>query len=177
MAGTVAIGIQDFETLIQNNCFYIDKTMFIKEWWESMDSVTLITRPHRFGKTLNMSMLERFFSIKYAGMGAVFEGLSIWNDEKYRELQGTYPVIRLSFAKIEDNILKSEKEQIIESIKKVYVEYAFLLQSDKLVEYDKMYYKRILSGEADRVDITDALSRLSYFLYCYYGKKVIILLA
>jgi hypothetical protein len=109
-------------------------------------------------------------------MGEVFEGLSIWNDEKYRELQGTYPVIRLSFAKIEDSILKSEKEQIIESIKRVYLGYSFLLQSDKIVEYDKMYYERILSGEADDVDITDALSRLSHLLYCYCGKKVIILL-
>lgn len=69
MARTVAIGVQDFEQLIQNNYFYVDKTKFIKEWWESGDSVTLITRPRRFGKTLTMNMLEHFFSIKYAGQG------------------------------------------------------------------------------------------------------------
>ena len=96
MARTVGIGIQDFETIIKNNCFYVDKTSFIKEWWESCDSVTLITRPRRFGKTLTISMLEKFFSIKYAGRGNLFEGLSIWNEQKYRELQGTYPVISLS---------------------------------------------------------------------------------
>lgn len=61
MARTVGIGIQDFGDLIRKNCFYIDKSFFIKEWWESEDSVTLITRPRRFGKTLNVSMVEQFF--------------------------------------------------------------------------------------------------------------------
>ncbi|MBQ2885488.1 MAG: AAA family ATPase, partial [Alphaproteobacteria bacterium] len=98
MARTVAIGIQDFEKIRLENYFYIDKTPFIKEWWESGDSVTLITRPRRFGKTLNMSMVEQFFSVDYANRGELFEGLSIWEEEKYRELQGTYPVISLSFA-------------------------------------------------------------------------------
>ena len=102
MARTVAIGIQDFGDLIRKNCFYIDKTAFIKEWWESEDSVTLITRPRRFGKTLNMSMVEQFFSVDYAGKGDVFEGLSIWKEERYRELQGTYPVISLSFARVKE---------------------------------------------------------------------------
>ena len=78
MARTVAIGIQDFGDLIQKNCFYIDKTSFIREWWESKDSVTLIARPRRFGKTLNMSMLEYFFSVNYSDGGGLFEGLSIW---------------------------------------------------------------------------------------------------
>ena len=90
MARRVAIGIQDFGVLRQNNYFYIDKTSFIKEWWESGDSVTLITRPRRFGKTLNLSMVEQFFSIDYADQGEQFEGLSIWNGEKYRKLQGIY---------------------------------------------------------------------------------------
>ena len=87
MARTVAIGIQDFEQIIKNDYFYVDKTNFIKEWWESGDSVTLIARPRRFGKTLNMSMLEEFFSLKYTDRGDLFEGLSIWKEEKYRGLQ------------------------------------------------------------------------------------------
>ena len=86
MKKTVAIGIQDFEELITSNCFYIDKTDFIREWWDSRDKVTLITRPRRFGKTLNMSMLERFFSMAYARRGSVFQGLSIWEGEGYRQL-------------------------------------------------------------------------------------------
>lgn len=78
MERTVAIGIQDFSKIIENQYFYIDKTSFIQEWWESGDDVTLITRPRRFGKTLNMSMVEQFFSLKYAGRSDLFENLSIW---------------------------------------------------------------------------------------------------
>ena len=107
MARTVAIGLQDFEKVITSGCLYIDKTSFIKEWWESIDDVTLIARPRRFGKTLNMSMLEQFFSVKYAGRGDMFEGLSIWEEEKYREMQGTYPVIGLSFANVKAGDYKS----------------------------------------------------------------------
>ena len=87
MARTVAIGIQQFDELIKKNCFYVDKTDFIREWWESNDSVTLITRLRRFGKTLNMSMTEQFFSINYADRSDLFEGRSIWKNEKYRDRQ------------------------------------------------------------------------------------------
>ena len=109
MARKVAIGIQDFGDLIRNNCFYVDKTQFIKEWWDSGDSVTLITRPRRFGKTLNMSMLDYFFSVAHKERGDLFEGLSIWEDEKYRDLQGTYPVISLSFANVKENTFEKTK--------------------------------------------------------------------
>ena len=112
MERTVAIGIQDFSTLIEKNYFYIDKTPFIKEWWDSGDSVTLITRPRRFGKTLNMSMVEQFFSVKYADRGDLFEGLSIWKHEEYRKLQGTYPVISLSFANIKEASYELTRKKI-----------------------------------------------------------------
>ena len=102
MTRTVGIGWQDIEMIRSRNYFYIDKTAFLSEWWESGDSVTLLTRPRRFGKTLNMSMTEQFFSVKYAGRGELFEGLSIWETEKYRKLQGTYPVISLSFANVKE---------------------------------------------------------------------------
>lgn len=95
MARTVGIGHQDFEKVRVSNNFYVDKTHFISEWWSSGDEVTLITRPRRFGKTLNMSMLEKFFSVSYKDRGDLFEGLSIWQDEKYRSLQGKYPVLFL----------------------------------------------------------------------------------
>ncbi len=100
MARTISIGNQDFESIRKNNYFYIDKTYFIKEWWESGDTVTLITRPRRFGKTLTISMLEQFFSNRYADRKDLFEGLSVWKNLEYQELQGTYPVISLSFANI-----------------------------------------------------------------------------
>ena len=134
MARNVAIGIQDFGDLIQKKCFYIDKTMLIKEWWESNDSVTLINRPRRFGKTLNMSMLEQFFSIQYAGRGDMFEGLSIWNEEAYHTLQGTYPVISLSFASVKEVTLENTKARIYEIIRGVYKAYSFLLEGDALSE-------------------------------------------
>ena len=112
MARAAGIGFQDFEQIIVEDNFYVDKTMFIREWWESKDRVTLITRPRRFGKTLNMSMLEKFFSVKYADRGGLFEGLSIWEDGKYRQMQGTYPVIFLSFAGIKEIGRASCRERV-----------------------------------------------------------------
>ena len=102
MERKIAIGVQNFSEIREGNYFYIDKTSFVKDWWESGDSVTLIARPRRFGKTLNMSMLENFFSIQYANRDDLFDGLSIWQEEEYRKLQGTYPVISLSFANIKE---------------------------------------------------------------------------
>ena len=175
MARTVAIGIQDFEQIIKNDCFYVDKTDFIREWWDSRDSVTLIARPRRFGKTLNMSMLDYFFSNKYADKGHLFEGLSIWEDEKYRALQGTYPVISLSFANVKEQNYQTTRKKICQLITKLYAENAFLLDSGILYETDKSYFKRV-TEDMDDSDATLALYQLSDFLYRYYGKKVIILL-
>ena len=121
MGREVAIGIQNFSELIENNCFYVDKTHFIKEWWESRDSVTLITRPRRFGKTLNMSMVEQFFSVEYAGRGDLFEGLKIWQEEEYRMLQGTYPVISLSFSRVKEKNYATTKDKIYEILRNLYI--------------------------------------------------------
>ncbi len=117
MTRAIGIGGQDFETIRIENTFYIDKTNFIEQWWESKDSVTLITRPRRFGKTLNMSMMEQFFSIHYAGRSDLFEGLSIWEHEKYRNLQGTYPVISLSFANVKESTFAGARKKSEESLR------------------------------------------------------------
>ena len=175
MGRTVGIGIQDFEDVINNNCFYVDKTNFIKEWWESGDSVTLITRPRRFGKTINMSMVEQFFSLNYAGRGDLFEGLSIWKEEKYRQLQGTYPVISLSFAGVKETDYESTKRRIIEILKTQFENFSFLSESDKLSENEQEYVKR-MTKEMDAFDAGTSLHKLSEYLCRYYGKKVIILL-
>ncbi len=138
MARTVAIGNQDFEGIIANHCFYIDKTNFIKEWWESMDAVTLITRPRRFGKTLNMDMVNKFFSVEYAGREDLFAELSIWKDEKYRELQGTYPVLSLSFANINGNTYQSVQNKIRILICQLFRKYTpFFQADDSMDETDK----------------------------------------
>lgn len=140
MNRTVSIGCQDFGQLITNDYFYIDKTHFIKEWWENGDSVTLITRPRRFGKTLTMNMLERFFSIRYAGQGNLFAGFSIWKEEKYRLLQGTYPVISLSFSDIKETSFADTKRQFCSLLSRLYRSYAFLLESDCLMDLEKEEY-------------------------------------
>lgn len=176
MARTVAIGIQDFETIIKENCFYVDKTSFIKEWWENKDSVTLIARPRRFGKTLNMSMTEQFFSLDYANRGDLFEGLFIWKEEKYRDMQGSYPVISLSFANIKEKDFAGTRKKICQLLVNLYVKYSYLKESNILQDADKAFFERILSLDMDDSDATSALYQLSNFLYRYYGKKVIILL-
>ena len=175
MARTIGIGLQNFEKIIRNNCFYVDKTDFIREWWESMDDVTLITRPRRFGKTLNMSMVEQFFSVDYADRGELFEGLSIWNYEKYRNLQGTYPVISLSFANIKEQDYKTTRKKICQLLTKLYAQHAFLLDSGLLYETDAAYFRRV-SEDMDDSDASLALYQLSDYLYRFYGKKVIILI-
>ena len=175
MGRTIGIGIQSFDKLIINDYFYIDKTSFIKEWWESGDDVTLITRPRRFGKTLNMSMLEQFFSIKYADCGKLFQGLNIWKEEKYRELQGTYPVISLSFANVKEKEYKTARKKICQLLTKLYADHSYLLESGLLYETDIAFFKRI-SEDMDDSDASLALYQLSDYLCRYYGKKVIILL-
>ena len=176
MAANIAIGIQDFATIMENNYFYIDKTSFLKEWWDSGDSVTLITRPRRFGKTLTMSMAEQFFSRKYANRSNLFEKLNIWEEEKYRNLQGTYPVISLSFARIKENSYEKTKQKMCEILRNVYIQFAYIRESDKLTDADRAYYDRMLAEEIKETDATSSLYQLSDFLYRYYGKKVIILL-
>ena len=175
MANNIGFGIQDFIELRENKKFYIDKTSFIKEWWERGDSVTLITRPRRFGKTLNMSMVEEFFSVDYAGRGDLFEGLSIWEEEKYRELQGTYPVISLSFARIKETDYETTQKRIIEVLMSQFEKYAFLTESEKLSLNEKQYVSR-MAREMDAFEAGSSLHRLSDYLSRYYGKKVIILL-
>ncbi len=176
MARTIAIGIQDFADLIQKKYFYIDKTDFIREWWENGDSVTLIARPRRFGKTLNMSMLEQFFSIKYANRGDLFEGLKIWENEKYRALQGTYPVISLSFARVKESNYPDARARICEIIRNVFIKYSFIKESDVMTDADRAFFDRILEVEVSNVDATAAIHQLSDYLCRYYGRKVIILL-
>ena len=175
MVRTVATGKQSFEKIISSNCFYVDKTNFIKEWWESEDDVTLITRPRRFGKTLNMEMLECFFSNRYADRGELFEDLSIWREEKYRALQGTYPVISLSFANAKGSNYKDVKGILEQEIRNLYSDFNFLWESEDVPEVDKKFADAILENP-ENAELVMSLHQLSRVLYQYYGKKVIILL-
>ena len=171
----ISIGNQGFDDIRENKCFYIDKTAFIKEWWDSKDVVTLITRPRRFGKTLNMSMLNSFFSNRYADRGDLFEGLSIWEDEKYRRLQGTYPVIFLSFAGIKSDNIRDAKMQIKGLIANLYSQNRYLADGGLLNANEKIMFDSMTMFMEDAL-CCFAINMLCGFLERYYGKKTIVLL-
>ena len=162
MTRTTGIGYQDFEEIIVENNFYVD-------------SVTLITRPRRFGKTLNMSMLEKFFSLKYEERGDLFERLSIWEDEKYRRLQGSYPVVFLSFAGIKENTFVEARKSVCRTIEEQYNKNDYLLEGNLLNDKEKEFYQDVSVKMSDSTAAV-ALRSFSDFLGRYYGKKVIILL-
>ena len=175
MTKTVSIGKQDFASLREQNSFYIDKTDLIRAWWESQDDITLITRPRRFGKTLNMDMLKCFFSNQYADRGDLFEGLSIWTEEKWRGLQGTYPVLFLSFAAVKADQLSEVKKQINMQIARLYEEHRYLLDGNLLSENEKVMYRNV-SMYMEDAESSFSINLLCQYLYRYYGKKVIVLL-
>ena len=175
MAKVISIGNQSFESMRERDNFYVDKTSVIKEWWENEDIVTLITRPRRFGKTLNMNMLECFFSNKYKDRGDLFEGLDIWKEEKYCKLQGTYPVIFLSFADVKQNNYEETIQKIKKIIFDIYQKYDFLKDWEGLTDKEKTAFRNIDCVMSDIV-AQGAIKDLSDYLSRYYGKKVIILL-
>lgn len=175
MSTVVSIGNQDFESIRNSGSFYIDKTAFIKEWWENNDSVTLITRPRRFGKTLNLSMLHCFFSVKYKERADLFENLSIWKEKKYRDLQGTYPVIFLSFASVKGITYESARESILLLLEELYQQYSFLIDEGSLNQRETEYFQKVGAGMSD-AEAAIAIPKLAYHLFQYYKKKVIILL-
>ena len=184
MAKVISIGNQSFESMRERDNFYVDKTSFIKEWWENEDIVTLITRPRRFGKTLNMNMLECFFSNKYKDRGDLFEGLDIWKEEKYRKLQGTYPVIFLSFADVKKDNFKDTKNDIISIINEAYKQHSYLIGSNILTDAEKGIFDKFenyskntdVNKEISTEIVCRAIKDLASMLYRTFGKKVIILL-
>lgn len=175
MTGITGIGYQNFEEIVKGDIFYIDKTLFIKEWWENADKVTLITRPRRFGKTLNISMTEQFFSLDYQGRSDIFENFKIWKEEKYRELQGTFPVIAFSFADVKETTFVEARKVICHNIKKLYNKYDFLLDSDCMNADEKTLYRSV-SAEMEGYLAADSIRALAEYLGRFYHKKPIILL-
>lgn len=175
MECNVSIGNQNFADIREDKHFYVDKTAFIKEWWGSGDDVTLITRPRRFGKTLNMSMLDCFFSNRYADRGDLFEGLDIWENESYRQLQGTYPVIFLSFADVKADNLKDAKQQVKMKIEELYRNNRNLLASELFDDDEKLEFRQTNMRMDDAV-CAMSVKQLCNYMSRYYRKKVIVLL-
>ena len=175
MGYKISIGNQGFDNIREKKYFYIDKTAFIKEWWDSGDNVTLITRPRRFGKTLNMSMLNCFFSNRYAGRSDLFEGLSVWEDEKYRQLQGTYPVIFISFADVKQADCGEAIWKIKKIISNIYQQYAWLGSWEGLTFTEREQFAGV-NPDMENMLAQSAVQDLCNYLNRYYEKKVIILL-
>ncbi len=181
------IGYQSYAEMMEKNIFYIDKTLFLRDWWEYADKVTLITRPRRFGKTLNMSTVECFFSIKYANRGDLFEGKSIWEEKSpdsgyaYRKLQGKYPVIFMSFADVKPTnnagmtALEEMKAIVKQIIANEYKKYREIMVSDLFSDDDRAHFASV---NRDMDDLTASMSImvLCSYLEKYYGQKAIILL-
>ena len=184
MNQVISIGKQDFSSLRENNCFYIDKSDLIREWWDSQDEITLITRPRRFGKTLNMSMLNYFFSNLYTDKKALFEDLSIWKEEKYRNLQGIYPVIFISFASVKGNTYQDTRDGVIMAINEAYSEHRYLLEWKGLTEGERKCFEELdnyaknpgIKEPVANDTICNAVKNLSNCLYRYYRKKILIFL-
>ncbi|MCI7611667.1 MAG: ATP-binding protein [Selenomonadaceae bacterium] len=176
MTRAIAIGEQDFVKMRENNYFYIDKTRFIADWWKGADNTTAIMRPRRFGKTLNMRMMEAFFSLEYQGRGEeIFGGLEVWQDEEMRRLQGTYPVIFISFAVVKTDNYGETMQWIKRIFSEAVANFEFLLSSEKVSEYNRQALRRIHEG-MDNVTASGVLNLLCACLRQHYGKKAIILL-
>ena len=173
MLKTVGLGLQDYEKVIEENNFYIDKTRFISEWWKSNDEVTLITRPRRFGKTLMLSTVEKFFSIRQGNNVDLFKGLNVSDDTEMMEECGKWPVLFVSFAAIKSDNFKSALVQFNQLFTDIASALSFL--KDSLDEKEREFYDAISDYMAPEITMK-CLNRYAAWLSNYYGNKVIILI-
>ena len=175
MKREIATGIQDFGEMRINGDFYIDKTEFIRKWWKGRDSVTLITRPRRFGKTLNMSMLNCFFSNKYENRSDLFESLKVWEDADLRAQQGKWPVIFLSFAGIKGRTYEDTMVQMKKALTELYLGFPELYQYTGFERIERQSLDKICEEMSD-TDAAFSVKLLASLLMKIYGKKVLIFL-
>ena len=175
MKREIATGVQDFESLRVQDRFYVDKSDLIREWWNGGDAVTLITRPRRFGKTLNMSMLNCFFSNRYANRGELFEGLRVWAYPALREQQGKWPVVFLSFAGIKGTTYAETLVQMKTKLTELFAAYPELYAYEGFLETEKAALRNICQDMSDTVAAL-SLHLLSALLGKVYGKKVLLFL-
>lgn len=169
------VGVENFEQIIKDNFYYVDKTGLISELLLSGRMVNLFTRPRRFGKTLNMSMLEHFFSLE--GDHSIFDGLEITKDTKLcEEYMGKYPVIFVSLKGINAAAYKDAFEFAVQIIKRVAGNFQFLLESESLSDYDKLEYRELLDSGMSEAVFCGGLKTLSALLEKHCGEKVILLI-
>ena len=170
----IGIGQSDFKALIDKNCYYIDKTLLLKDIINSGSQVLLFPRPRRFGKTLNLSMMKYFFEKTETNHSYLFEDLKIWEVEEYRQKQGQYPVIYLTFKDIKHDSWDKCFYDMSGEIAEIYRQHKYLLET--LDKEQKKYFEKILSLEAQSVDLQKSIKNLSNYLEKYHNQKVIILI-
>lgn len=178
LTGGPGVGIQDFEHIREWGALYVDKTDFIREWWENNEEITLIARPRRFGKTLMLSTINYFFSTEYVDKKAMFEKLAIWKEEKYRRLQGTMPVIFITLSPLKHSDFEGNLKILSNSLQLLYLEKGYLIEGDVLKPEQKAVYEKYLDGlsRGDQQCCEMALKTLSYLMSLYHGQKVLILM-
>lgn len=170
------IGVSSYRDAC-TNYYYVDKTLMIKEFLDERPKVSLFTRPRRFGKTLNMDMLRVFFERANTDTSRYFTDKAIWKcGEEYRSHQGKYPVIFLTFKDVKFDTWEATLEKIKALLQEEYGRHQELVKSDKLSEYEKEYFAKILDGTANEVALTSALERLSKMLATHHGKAPIIII-
>lgn len=173
---TLPIGISDY-VRAQADYYYVDKTLLIKEFLDRKPLVSLFTRPRRFGKTLNMDMLRVFFEISDEDTSKYFKDKAIWKcGVEYRGHQGKYPVIFLTFKDVKFNSWKDTLNKIGNLLQEEFGRHQELATSDKLADYEKTYFAKIINGDASKVDLTASLEKLSKMLAKHYKKAPIIII-
>ncbi|GAB6137993.1 AAA family ATPase [Halanaerobaculum tunisiense] len=177
MAKKLPVGIDDFKKIREEDFYYIDKSLFIKDIIDEGAQVILLPRPRRFGKTLNLSMLRYYFEKSAADYSDLFSGLQIEETGKdYLAQQGKYPVIDITFKDIKEENWPKAKLKLKKMIAREYKRHRYLLESDQLDKHDKEFFNKILSLEANIAFYEEALKDLSDYLAAYHNEKVIILI-
>ncbi len=172
MSRVIGIGVQDFETIRKNNYFYVDKTDFIREWWKTTGAtVTLIARPRRFGKTLTMNTVNRFFSNEFSDQEALFSGLTVWKDETMRAEAGRHPVISMTWSGIKGSEYCEVREDIIENIRSMYDKYRWLAESPNIDAPTSHQIADFSTKSLSDSEVVASLRVLCQALHQHYGVK------
>ncbi len=170
------VGISDYR-LASSEYYYVDKTMMIKDFLDERPMVSLFTRPRRFGKTLNMDMIRTFFEKTDEDTSIYFRDKKIWAcGKKYRDYQGKYPVIFITFKDVKRDSWEETYDQISKILTQEFERHSELLESEQCSKYEKSYFKNVLEGKADSTDMMMSLQRLSQMLDEHYGIPPIIII-
>ena len=175
MAGEMPIGNQDFKEIREKEYLYIDKTDMISQMLSKRIKVYLYTRPRRFGKSLNLSMLDAFFNLKYPKDNKWFDGLKVSECEECQKHKNEYPVINFDFKELSAISMDAFKLDIVSTMSDLYRQHKYLLDSEILVDFDKQYIADVIGKRLNYLELRKSMSVLSHMLHEHHGKKVIVL--